>query len=129
MTNNASSLEGHPYPSLFHRAGSFAVGALIATPIIQFIYMKAFFLQLSARASALVGYIPLLVMLSAIPAGFIALCGIPKYGRRKLLWKGLLGFLLPFILFWLSVQVRALLVETVTHPERFQQSTQEPAKP
>ena len=129
MTNDSTSLESQPFSSLFHKAGSFAVGALVATPILQFIYMKAFFLQLSERVSALVGFVPLIVMLSAIPAGFIALCGIPKYGRKKLLWKGLLGLLVPFILFWLSVQVRALLVETVEHPERFQQSPQEPAKP
>ncbi|HEY4245991.1 MAG TPA: hypothetical protein VGM64_03990 [Lacunisphaera sp.] len=129
MTNDPSTTEGQPFSSLFHKAGSFAVGALVATPILQFIYMKAFFLQLSDGASALVGFVPMIVMLSAIPAGFIALCGIPKYGSKKLLWKGLLGLLIPFILFWLSVQVRALLVETVVHPERFQQGTQEPAKP
>jgi len=127
--NDSSSPEIQSYSSPFHRAGRFAVGALIATPILQFIYMKVFFLQLSAHASALVGYVPLIVMLSAIPTGFIALCGIPKYGRKQLLWKGLLGLLVPFILVWLSVQVKTLLVETVEHPERFQQSTQNPAKP
>ncbi|PTX96459.1 hypothetical protein [Opitutus sp. ER46] len=42
--------------------------------------------------------IPLLVMLSAIPAGIFALCGIPRYGTRGLLWRGLFGIILPIIL-------------------------------
>lgn len=41
--------------------------------------------------------IPSLLMFSAIPAGILALFGIPKFGKKKLLWKGLVGILVPIL--------------------------------
>lgn len=125
MTNDSPNPEAEPTNLPFHRAGSYAVGALIATMVLQFIYMKVFFLRLSPHASRLAGYVPLLVMLSAIPAGFIALCGIPRFGRKKLLWKGLVGLLVPLALVWTSMQVTAMLIESVRqHPEILMKSDQ-----
>jgi hypothetical protein len=43
------------------------------------------------------------VLISAIPAGVLALAGIRKHGRRGLLWKGLLGAILPAMLIAMAV--------------------------
>lgn len=39
-----------------------------------------------------------LVMFAGVVLGAVALCGIPRHGKRKLLWKGLVGFFLPLLL-------------------------------
>ena len=47
----------------------------------------------------------------AVPAGVVALFGIPRYGRRELLWKGLVGILVPLVLFSAGIFVALLLRE------------------
>ncbi len=44
-----------------------------------------------------------LLFLSAIPAGIVALCGVRKHGRKGLLFPGLLGALLPFLLVGMAI--------------------------
>jgi hypothetical protein len=39
-----------------------------------------------------------LVMFAGVALGAVALCGIPRYGKRRLLWKGLVGLLVPILL-------------------------------
>jgi len=100
--------------SLFHRAASFAIYAIIASFILQFVYGQIW-LRLSPEVARLLGFIPTIAIISAIPAGFIALCGIPRYGRRKLLWKGLIGMIFPIVLFifvmFYSAHLRARIIE------------------
>jgi hypothetical protein len=130
MESAPSIPENPAAASPFHKAASYAVFALLSSFVLQFVYTKFFWLRLSERSSAMAGYVPLIVMLSAVPAGFIALCGIPKYGRKRLLWKGLTGLFIPFILVWVSIQVRAVLVETVRdHPEWLQSEEKPDEKP
>jgi len=43
------------------------------------------------------------VMLAAIPFGVVALCGIPKFGKNQLLWKGLVGVLVPMVLLAMAI--------------------------
>src|SRR4051794_1410493 len=83
--------------SLFHQAASLAIYLIVASFVIQFVYAQVS-LRISPGAARLLGFIPLIALISAIPAGFIALCGIPRYGRRMLLWKGLVGLILPLVL-------------------------------
>src|SRR5688572_28964154 len=87
--------------SIHHKAGTYAV---LAFPLSIALSMLT---AVAGRAAAesgpgilqfMVVTIPALVMFSSIPAGIIALCGIPKYGKRKLLWKGLFGVLVPVLL-------------------------------
>lgn len=81
--------------SIHHKASKYALVALIGS----------FFINILATRSELRGtdngYLISLVagvfFLSAFPAGIIALCGIKKHGPRKLLWRGLIGVLLPVI--------------------------------
>jgi hypothetical protein len=68
--------------SLFHKAASFGIYAIVASFALQFIYGQIW-LRLSPDAARLIGFIPTIAIISAIPAGFIALCGIPRYGRRN----------------------------------------------
>ncbi len=55
------------------------------------------------------------VFVSVVPAGIIALCGIPKHGRKGLLGPGLTGILLPLLLVGMAVpafhQVRSNALE------------------
>lgn len=107
--------------SLFHKAASFAVYAIVASFVAQFIYAHIW-LRLSPSVSRWLSFVPTMVMISAIPAGFIALCGIPRFGRRKLLWKGLLGLIFPIVLFvfvmYYSAYLQARIVEETQKMER-----------
>lgn len=94
--------------SLFHKAASFALYAIGASFVFQFVYSKIW-LRVSPDTARLLGYIPTIAIISAIPAGVIALSGIPRYGRRKLLWKGLVGMIVPIVLFVFSVYFSAYL--------------------
>ena len=58
---------------------------------------------LSPAAKLIFSMIPGFVVLSALPAGIIALCGIPKHGRKTLLWKGLVGVIVPILLIALAI--------------------------
>ena len=70
----------------------------------------------------MLGFIPTIAIISAIPAGVIALCGIPRYGRRKLLWKGLVGMILPIVLFvsvvYYSAYLRTRIIEETQKMEQ-----------
>ncbi|PTY01975.1 hypothetical protein DB347_25220 [Opitutaceae bacterium EW11] len=94
--------------SLFHKAGSFSIYAIVASFVLQFVYSRIW-MRVSPDAARLLGLIPTVAMISAIPAGVIALCGIPHYGRKKLLWKGLVGMICPIVLFVFSVYFSAYL--------------------
>lgn len=94
--------------TLFHRAASFAIYSIVTAILLQLVYSQIW-LRLQTSAIRLAGFIPAIVIISAIPAGFIALCGIPRYGIRKLLWKGLVGVILPIGLFIFSVYYSAYL--------------------
>jgi MFS family permease len=56
--------------------------------------MRGVFVALTAAAA--------LLLLSSIVLGTIALCGISRYGRKKLLWKGLVGILVPILFILLA---------------------------
>ncbi len=94
--------------SLFHRAGSFAIYAIVASFFLQFVYGQVW-LRLPEGAARFLGLVPAIVLISAVPAGFVSLCGIPRYGLRRLLWKGLVGVALPIVLFIASVYCAAYL--------------------
>lgn len=51
----------------------------------------------------LITSIPAALLLSAVPAGIIALCGIPQFGKKKLLWKGLTGIIVPVLMILLMI--------------------------
>jgi hypothetical protein len=116
--------------SLFHRAGTFAVSAIVASFVLQFAYSQLW-LKLPSDSARLLGFVPTVVIIAAIPAGFIALCGIPKYGVRKLLWKGLAGVVLPIGLFVFSVYYSAYLRTRIAEEtaKMEQQSKPAPAAP
>jgi hypothetical protein len=108
--------------SLYHKAGSFAIYAIIASFLLQFVFAKIW-LRLPDGVFVIARHIPAAVILSAIPAGLIALCGIPKYGMRKLLWKGAVGLVFPISLFLFSVYYSAYLQTRIT--EEVQKMEQE----
>jgi hypothetical protein len=119
---NATSQESEEkLDSLFHKAASFAIFAIVASFVLQFVYGKIW-LQLPPDAARLLGFVPSIAIISAIPAGVIALCGIPRYGRRKLLWKGLVGMILPIVLFvfviYYGAYLRARIIEETQKMEQ-----------
>lgn len=89
-------------PSFFHKAAKYAVTVLLVSVLMNLGN------QLSAPAtgepaSRIISLIGGVLFLSAIPAGIIALCGIGKYGCRYLLWRGLVGILVPVLLLGMAV--------------------------
>jgi hypothetical protein len=80
--------------SIYHRAADYAVFALAAA-ILGDLVASRFIL---VGTNLLVSGIIIVVILSAVPAGIVALCGIRKFGRGKLLWKGIVGVVVPILL-------------------------------
>lgn len=95
-----------PVSSFHHKAASYGV-LIIPTAIALNVTLVAGVSAALSEAPPLVragiSAIPGFLILSALPAGVIALCGIPKYGRKKLLWKGLVGVLVPVLLFAMAM--------------------------
>ncbi len=89
--------------SFFHFAGNYAVFAVLASLVWHELLpdaLRVLFHVVPAVGAAANG-IQLALIISAIPAGILALCGIPKYGRAQLLWQGVLGVIGPAVLFFL----------------------------
>jgi len=90
-------------PSLLHhKAAKYAVIALG----VAFVINVSGQLSSAGGTSVVTRVISLLgglLFLSAIPAGVIALCGIPKHGCRYLLWRGLVGILVPVLLIGMAI--------------------------
>jgi hypothetical protein len=108
------------FNSPFHKAASFAIYAIVASFVLQFVYGQIW-LRLSPGAARVLGFIPTIAIISAIPAGFIALCGIPRYGHRKLLWKGIVGVLVPIVLFVVTMRISAYFAPILrAGPEQIQ---------
>lgn len=96
--------------SLHHKAANYAIAAIVGSFVLQFVLYRVS-RHFSPETGRLMQLIPTLAILSAIPAGIIALCGIPLHGMKKLLWKGSVGVVVPLALFWLSIQMITLLRE------------------
>jgi hypothetical protein len=92
-------------PSIYHKAAKFAVTVLVV----------AFLINLSTQLvrppgtagmtpeSRIISMLGGSLFLLAIPAGVIALCGIKKHGPRQLLWRGLVGILVPVLLLGMAI--------------------------
>ncbi|MCM2276154.1 MAG: hypothetical protein NDI75_15300 [Candidatus Didemnitutus sp.] len=70
----------------------------------------------------IISAVPALLMLSAIPAGIIALCGVSKHGKKKLLWKGLVGVFVPIV--FIAMAIPAFLAVKRRSEERARQQQQ-----
>lgn len=93
-------------PSFHHKAATYAVLAIPACIFLNIVLggiVRSAAESLSPATRLIFSAIPGFIMLSAFPAGIIALCGIPKYGKKTLLWKGLFGVIVPIILMALAV--------------------------
>ena len=84
-----------------YKAATYAVIAPVAAFASSFL-TSALHLMLARSVARVVNgviaQLEILLLLSAIPAGIIALRGIPRYGKRKLLWKGLFGILVSILM-------------------------------
>lgn len=92
--------------SFHHKAATYAVLAIPACIFLNIVLgsvARATAGSITPATRLILSTLPGFVMLSAFPAGIIALCGIPKHGRKKLLWKGLLGVILPILLIALAI--------------------------
>jgi uncharacterized membrane protein len=98
---------GKPAPSLFHRAARLAVFAIFFALVVKFVSA-----QTPAPAGTWLSWTAECTVFVAIPAGLVALAGIPKHGRRELLWKGLVGVFVPIILFLIGMVVATRLRES-----------------
>jgi len=86
-----------PLTSFHHKAANFAVIVLpVSIGLSLMLNQITGFLPPFLRFA--VSLLPAIVMISAVPAGIIALCGIPRHGMKKLLWKGLVGVIIPLFL-------------------------------
>lgn len=87
--------------TFYHRAGNYAIVALAGSMFVNIAALSAG--PAPARFRQIVALVVGAVMLSAIPAGVIALLGVRKHGKKGLLWKGLVGVLVPLLLVALAV--------------------------
>lgn len=109
--------------SFYHRVANYAVLIFPVAFVINIfasMVVRADPENISGGVRGLLNAISGLLALTALPAGIIALCGIPKYGRKKLLWKGLVGILLPLLFILLAVPAFLKVRERAL--ERAQQS-------
>lgn len=105
-------------PPFAYRAAKYSVTILLVAVGLnlanQFAQPAGSVMSTTSRILSLIGGV---LFLSAVPAGIIALCGIPKHGCRYLLWRGLVGVLVPCLLTAMAVpaflKVRALAGERV----------------
>jgi hypothetical protein len=88
--------------TVYHKAANYAVMAVVGSIVLNITVLGALFSAdpLFRRISSLLVGI---VLLSAIPAGIVALCGIRKCGKSGLLGKGLAGVLIPILLIAMAV--------------------------
>ena len=61
--------------------------------------------EAQATGSTVIGIVSGFIILSGIVFGIIGLCGIPKYGKRGLLSKSIIGIAIPIILILLAIPV------------------------
>lgn len=89
-------------PSFYHKAAKYAVVVLLVAFVVNLLGQSSGYKEIGAitRVISIIGG---LLFLSAIPAGVIALVGIRQHGCRYLLWRGLVGILVPTLLIALAV--------------------------
>ena len=114
--------------SFFHHAATISVWLIPVPFVIQF--LAAPYFQSMERtplgviirlgAAALIA----LSFCAEVGLGLIALCGIPKYGVKGILWKALVGVLLPMLLIAAAIptviHARELAGKTALQPARQQ---------
>lgn len=88
-------------PSFHHKAAKYAVLVIVITFCINLAAQIS--TQNTGPVNQIISLIGGLMFLSAIPAGIIALVGVRKYGCRYLLWRGLVGILVPALLIGMAV--------------------------
>lgn len=115
--------------SFFHKAASFGVWSLLGSFAVNIL------LSGPARAAAQEGMrqfyywvvlLTTLLMLASVVCGVIALCGIPRYGKRKLLWKGLVAGIVPVLLVLAAIPAYQKVREKSLERARAQQQSTSP---
>ncbi len=94
-------------PSIHHKAARYVGFALVGGFLLNLVLNAGFKGDAMAARIASIG--AGLLFYSAVPAGIIALCGIRKHGRERLLVSGLAGILIPVVLGVLAFAVLAQL--------------------
>jgi hypothetical protein len=99
--NDPVAIRDATISSAFHKFANASLGCLVASFAVN-ILLDTLARQ-AARDGALWVFVVVngattFLMLVAMVCGVMALCGIRRYGKRKLLWKGLVGLLVPILL-------------------------------
>lgn len=115
--------------SFFHKAASVGVWSLLGSFAVNIT------LSGPARVAAQEGgrqfyygvtLVTSLLMLTSVVGGPIALCGIPRYGKRKLLWKGLVAAVVPILLVLAAIPAFLKVREKSLERARAQQERSAP---
>lgn len=105
--NTPPPLPNHsPANSFFHKAATvslFAVPLSIAVNMVSGAGTAQFDPEMRRLVILVVGILAGVIMLLGLVAGVVALCGIPKYGKKGILWKALVGTVLPLFLVVLAI--------------------------
>ena len=102
MTDHPAAADVQTGRGLHHHAANYAVWSLVGSVALS-IFGAGMAAQAGAPARQVLSIVAGLVMLSAMPAGLIALLGIPRHGPSGLLWKGILGIAVPIALAAMAV--------------------------
>lgn len=106
-----------------------AMWCLVCLFIVNVLFSGVAQMALSSgdqRPLLIVDGLMLLLMLSSAIGGTIALIGVAKYGRKRLLWKGLVAVLVPVLL--AAAAIPAFLKIKRLSEERARQHQQAPAE-
>lgn len=90
-------------PSFYHKAAKYAVLVLVVGFVINLLSQVGSTTKDTPIVGLVISTIGGLFFLSAIPAGIIALVGIRKHGCSYLLWRGLVGILVPSLLLAMAI--------------------------
>lgn len=102
ITPQNSSVQDSPC-TVYHMLANAAIVCLIASLIVNLFVGGAARMALHGGMGGVV--IAGALMLLAVIFGMIALCGIPRYGSKCLLWEGLVSVLIPVLLITFAIPV------------------------
>ena len=102
ITPQNSSVQDSPC-TVYHMLANAAIVCLIASLIVNLFVGGAARMALHGGLGGV--FIAGGLMLLAVVFGMIALCGIPRYGSKCLLWEGLVSVLVPVLLIAFAIPV------------------------
>lgn len=102
ITPQNSSVQDNPC-TVYHMLANAAVVCLIASLVVNLFVGGAARMALHGGMGGV--FVSGGLMILAVIFGCVALCGIPRYGAKCLLWEGLVSVLVPLLLITFAIPI------------------------